>query len=348
MKRKSAPALVAAALAVLAAAPLAARGQAPSTAQDEAAPAAPNEAGGKVTVAYFLEWPTPNLVAQERKAFAEALGVEVEWRAFGNGNEMSLAMASGDVDIAYSQGLVPWVVAVSNGLPLRLVGVAVTYGESDNCVVRDGAGITQANARELEGKRVATPIGNVTHYKLLRMLDHLDVDASRIDLVQMNSADGAVALARGDVTMACGFGGPVQRMLEHGAALMTAAEQEAIGIYVFDVVSVTERFAERSPDLVRKFMQVTAQANAAYAAAIGDERTELDRIMARASGMELEAAQEFLADSVFPTVQEQQSEAWMGGGLQTYVRDVAEFFVEQGQLERALDSYDFAIDPGFL
>ena len=328
MKRASTLALIAVALAVLAAAPLAA--------QD------------KVTVAYFLEWPTPNLIAQVERTYDRELGVEVEWRAFGNGNEMSLAMASGDVDIAYSQGLVPWVVAVSNGLPLRLVGIAVTYGSSDNCVVRDGAGITQANARELEGKRVATPIGNVTHYKLLRMLDHLGVDADRVNLVQMNSADGAVALARGDVTMACGFAGPLQRMLEYGEVLMTAAEQAAIGIHVFDVVSVTERFAERHPDLVRAFMEVTAQANAAYAAAAGDARQALDRDLARAAGMDPEPAQRFLTDSAFPTVEEQQSAAWMGGGLQAFIREVADFFAEQGQLERALKSYDFAIDPSFL
>ena len=308
--------------------------------------AAPLAAQDRITVAYFLEWPTPNLVAQVQKTYDEALGVEVEWRAFGNGNEMSLAMASGDVDIAYSQGLVPWVVAVSNGLPLKLVGVTSTYGESDNCVVRDGAGITQANARDLEGKRVATPIGNVTHYKLLRMLAHLGVDADRVNLVQMNSADGAVALARGDVTMACGFGGPVRRMKEYGSVLMTAAEQEAIGIYIFDVVSVTERFVERHPDLVRAFMEVTDQANAVYAAA--DDREELERIIARAAGMELAAAQAFLADATFPTAEEQKSAAWMGGTVQTYIREVAEFFAEQGQLERALKSYDFAVDPSFL
>ena len=308
--------------------------------------AAPLAAQDRITVAYFLEWPTPNLVAQVQKTYDAALGAEVEWRAFGNGNEMSLAMASGDVDIAYSQGLVPWVVAVSNGLPLKLVGVTSTYGESDNCVVRDGAGITQANARDLEGKRVATPIGNVTHYKLLRMLDHLGVDADRVNLVQMNSADGAVALARGDVTMACGFGGPVRRMKEYGSVLMTAAEQEAIGIYIFDVVSVTERFVERHPDLVRAFMEVTDQANAVYAAA--DDREELERIIARAAGMELAAAQAFLADATFPTAEEQKSAAWMGGTVQTYIREVAEFFAEQGQLERALKSYDFAVDPSFL
>ena len=76
----------------------------------------------KVTVAYFLEWPTANQVAQVDKTYDEALGVEVEWRAFGNGNEMTQAMVSGDVDIAYSQGFVPFVVGVTNGAPLKLVG----------------------------------------------------------------------------------------------------------------------------------------------------------------------------------------------------------------------------------
>lgn len=304
----------------------------------------PVSALDKLTVAYFLEWPTPNLVAQVEKTYDEALGVPVEWRAFGNGNEMSLAMASGEVHIAYAQGVIPWLVAVSNGLPLQLVGIADSYAEGDNCVVRNGAGITQANATELEGKRVATPIGNVTHYKLLRVLDHLGVDVAKVELVQMNGADAAVALARGDVTMACAFGGPLRRMKEFGAELMTAAEQEAIGIRVFDVISVTKQFADDHPELLRKFMQVTEQANAAYAADPG----QLEATIADAAGMELDAARWFLAAFSFPSVAEQQSPAWLGGGVQTFAKAVAEFLAAQGQLERALKSYEFAIDPSFL
>ena len=298
----------------------------------------------KVTVAYFLEWPTANQVAQLEKTYDEALGVEVEWRAFGNGNEMSQAMASGDVHIAYSQGLVPWVVAVSNGLPLKLVGVAVSYAEADNCVVHADAGITQANAAELEGKKIATPIGNVTHYKLLRVLDHLGVDASKVDMVQMNGADAAVALLRGDVTAACAFGGPLQRMQEVGSVLMTAAEQEAIGIRVFDVVSVTESFATDQPDLLRKFMEVTDQANAAYAADPG----KFEETISKAAGMDLAATQSMLGMFSFPSADAQKSDAWLGGTVQAFTKEVADFFVMQGQLERALDSYDFAVDAGYL
>lgn len=302
------------------------------------------QAQEKVTVAYFLEWPTANQVAQLDETYEKEMGVEVDWRAFGNGNEMSQAMASGDVDIAYSQGLVPFVVAVSNGLPLKLVGIAVSYAEADNCIVRDDAGITQENAAELEGKTVATPIGNVTHYKMLRTLDHLGVDPTKVDVVQMNGADAAVALTRGDVVMACAFGGPVQRMKEVGSELMTAEEQEAIGIRVFDVVSTTEQFAEQHPDLLRTFMEVTDKANAAY----NDNPEQYYETISKAAGMDLDATKEMLGMFSFPSAEDQKSEAWMGGTVQDFTKQVADFFVEHGQLDRALDSYDSAVDPGYL
>ncbi|MDG2483239.1 MAG: ABC transporter substrate-binding protein, partial [Alphaproteobacteria bacterium] len=240
------------------------------------------------------------------------MGVELDWRAFGNGNEMTQAMVSGDVQIAYSQGFVPFVVGVSNGAPLKLVGIAVTYAENDLCIIRDGSGITQANATELEGMKVATPIGNVTHYKLLRTLDHLGVDASKVDLVQMNPADAAVALIRGDVVMGCAFGGALDRMRTVGSPLMTGAEQEAIGINTFDIVTVTEDFTNEHPDLVRKFMEVTEASNAAYAA---DSAAALGTI-AMAAGMDEDATAAMLAGFGFPTAADQMGPNWLGGGVQ--------------------------------
>ncbi len=298
----------------------------------------------EITVAYFLEWPTANQVAQVEQRYDEAMGLKVNWRAFGNGNEMSAAMASGDVQLAYSQGLVPFVVAVSKGLPLKLVGVAVSYAENDNCVVHEDTGISQANAQELEGKKVASPIGNVTHYKMLRTLDHLGVDADKVNILPMNGAEAAAALSRGDVAMACAFGGPLVEMKKYGDVLMTAVEQEAIGIRVFDVVSATSEFAEEHPGLVTKFLQVTEDANEAY-----KKNPEQARpIIAKAAGMELAASNDMLSKFSFPTVQEQLSDAWMGGTVQTFMKRVADFFVEQGEMSGALDDYGHTVDSSFM
>ncbi len=298
----------------------------------------------EITIAYFLEWPTPNQVAQLEETYDDELGVKVNWVSFDTGVAMSAAMASGDVDIAYSQGLVPFANAVTSGLPIQAVGIAVSYAENDNCVARTDLGITADNAAELEGQQVAVPIGTVAHYKMLKEMQYLGVDTDNLELVDLSPADGAAALQRGDVAMACGWGGALARMKEAGNILMTGAEmEEKIGLIVFDVVSVTDDFAENHGDMVTKFLQVTEDANAAFAA----DQGKLD-VIAQAAGMDEDATMASLATFSFPNAEAQLGDAWMGGTVQTFVKEVADFFVEQGELDEALDDYSSLINTSFL
>lgn len=299
----------------------------------------------EVTVAYFLEWPTASQVAQVEKWYDKEMGVKVNWVAFANGNEMTRAMKSGDVQIAYSQGLIPYVVAVSAGVPLQLVGVAVSYSENDNCVVHRDSGISKYNAHHtLIGKTIATPIGNVTHYKLLRTLEYLGVDVSKVNIVKMDGAPGAAALLKHRVDIACAFGGPLTRMKEVGYVLMSGKEQEEFGLLTFDVISATKEFAENHPDLLTKFMQVTEDANRAYA----KNPAYAQPIIAKAAGMKLKDSNDFLEKFTFPSKEEQLSEAWFGGTVQTFCKGAADFFVKQKVLPKALDDYSPYIDNSFL
>ena len=116
----------------------------------------------EVTVAYFLEWPSPNLFAKAEGRFDDEMGVKVNWRAFGNGNEMTAAMVSGDVQIAYSQGLTPFVVGVTKGAPLKLVSAAVSYAENDNCIVHKDAG-NHPSQRERSGRQKSRKPGRQCH-----------------------------------------------------------------------------------------------------------------------------------------------------------------------------------------
>jgi taurine transport system substrate-binding protein len=50
----------------------------------------------------------------------------------------------------------------------------------------------------------------------------------------------------------------------------------------------------------------------------------------------------------FPTRDEQLSDAWMGGTVQTFINEVAAFYVEQGELDSALDDYGPSIDTSFM
>lgn len=299
----------------------------------------------EITVAYFLEWPTPNQFAQMKKTYDEALGMKVNWVSFGSGNDMNAAMASGSVQISYSQGHVPFVVGVTKGLDLTMTGVAVAYADNDNCIVRNDAGITKANAKVLEGKKIATLIGNVTHYKLLKVLAHLGVDSSKVEILPMDDgASAAAALRRGDVAMACAFGGPLRTMAKVGKPLMTGAEQEKIGLKVFDIITVPTKFANEHPDIVQKFMDVTEAANNQWRKNPDPMRATI----AKAAGMDQAGSDSTLARFSFPTAAEQKSDDWMGKVVVDYTKEVADFFVEQGQLDKALDDYSGHITTKFL
>lgn len=309
-------------------------------------------AADDITVAYFLEWPTPNQVAQLEKTYDKALGVNVTWKSFASGNDMSAAMASGDVQISYSQGLIPFIVAVSKGLPITTVGVAVAYAEADNCVVRNDAGLDRSSAASvassLKGMKIATPVGNVTHYKLLKTLAYLGVNTSDVTIVPVSGGnDAAAAFLSNQVQIGCAFGGPLDKMKAEGRVLMTGAEQENIGILTFDVISVTDSFAKENPDMVTKFLQVTEDANNNFA----QNPNAHWGTLTKASGMSEDGVKGYLGANgsfSFPSKDEQLSAAWMGGTMQELTKGAADFFVEQKVMDKALSSYDSVIDDRFL
>ena len=133
-----------------------------------------NAAANEVRVAYFLEWPSPNLEDMQKKNFEKALGVPVKWTNFTNGGAMTDAMLAGDIDISYSQGLVPFINAVKSKAPIKLVDIAMEYGMGGTtCVTSNASGITKANATELEGKKVAVPLGTMAEYVFDLSLIHI-------------------------------------------------------------------------------------------------------------------------------------------------------------------------------
>ncbi|KAG1648269.1 hypothetical protein GQR58_029978 [Nymphon striatum] len=116
---------------------------------ESAAPAAPDALDvDTINVAYFEQWPTPNLLGADDGSFDAAVGAEINWVPFGSGGEMSEAMEAGDIDISYSQGLTPFANTVNNGADIKLVGIAVAYAEADNCVAQGALGVTRDNAAE--------------------------------------------------------------------------------------------------------------------------------------------------------------------------------------------------------
>lgn len=306
--------------------------------------AIPANAMEELTVAYFLEWPMPFEYAKVNGIYEKELGVKINWRSFDTGTAMSAAMASGDVHISVSQGVPPFVVATSAGQDLQIVDVAVSYSDNDNCVVQSALGISKENAKDLEGKKAGVPIGTAAHYGFLKQMAHFGVDTSTMNIVDMAPPDGAAAFAQGNLDMVCGWGGALRRMKEHGNTLLTGAEKEELGIQVFDVTSVPSTFAAENPDLLAKFVKVTADMNKKFLS----DSAEMIPVIAKDAGMDVDATTSTMAGFKFPSADEQLSAKWLGGGSQKFLKEVADFFVETGNIPAARDSYDSAINTGPL
>lgn len=299
----------------------------------------------ELTVAYFLEWPTPSQFAQTKKLYDEALGLDIKWVSFDTGTAMSAAMASGDVQISFSQGIPPFVIAASAGQDIQVVDVAVSYSDNDNCVVRAELEIDKENAKELEGKQAGVPIGTAAHYGFLKQMQHFGVNTASMKIVDMAPADGAAAFANGNLDFVCGWGGALARMKEHGNTLLTGEEKEQLGIQVFDATTVSTQWAQENPELLTKFLKVTADMNKRYA---GSESAMMLPVIAKAAGMSVDTTRKTMAGFSFPDINEQLSKKWLGGGTQKYLKAVGDFFVEQGTIPKARNDYSDAVDASYL
>ncbi|QTN36878.1 taurine ABC transporter substrate-binding protein [Cognatishimia activa] len=290
-----------------------------------------------ITVAYFLEWPMPFQYAKETGMYEEALGVNINWVSFDTGTAMSAAMASGDVQISVSQGIPPFVVATSAGQDLQVLDVAVSYADNDNCVVRADLEIDKDSAGELAGKKVAVPLGTAAHYGFLKQMEHFGVDLASLEIVDMAPAEGEAALSQGAVDMSCGWGGALRRMLNSGNVLLTGAEKTELGILVFDATTAPTSYVAENSDQAAAFLGVTAAANAMWA----DEanRAKMLPVIAKDAGMSEADTAATLATFVFPTVEEQLSSAWLGGNAQTFMKGVADVFVNSGSIDASKASY---------
>ncbi len=272
--------------------------------------AAASYAADQVNAAFFLEWATPNQIAKVDKAYDDAMGVDVNWTNFSTGVAMTEAMLAGDIDISYSQGLAPFVTAIQQGAPLKMVGIAVVY-EANDCFVANDLGINSSNASELEGKTVAVPLNTMADFSFRKQMAALGVDIDTMTIVDQAPADGAVSLADGSVAMACIFGGASAKAAgEVGSPIMSTQEKKDAGIGSFDVVSVTEKFATENPELVRSFMEVTAEANAAWTAS--DD--QIAKVAADA-GMDVETTKNQMAGFTFPTAAEQLADYFGANGI---------------------------------
>ena len=298
-----------------------------------------------VRIGYFQNWPLPSQFSRVKRTYDSIMGVSVYWVPFESDRGMVDALESGEIQIAYSLGLAPFVGALGRDAEVSMVGVAVTFPDHYPCVLREDSGMTLETITQLEGQTVAVQSGGIAPAKMLTVLEQLGVDTGELKTLSMQDADEMIlALQTGEVVMVCADAAILGQVKAHGRPLQDVIESSSAKPILFDAIVVSDAFMRDHADLLQAFMDITEATNAQWR----DNPDPMRAAITRAAAMDPVSVENTMTGFGFPSASEQKSDAWLEGSVGSEVRSLAEFLQQQGVLEMALDDYAPFISTRFL
>lgn len=304
----------------------------------------PVRAQDSLQVGYFSEWPLPAHYGEVSGAYDDVLGTDTEWVAFDNSTAMFGALATGDIQIALSQGLVPLLLVTTAGLDFKAVDIAVSYPAKENCFAHPDLRFSARKASVLARTTVALPMGTMTHFNLNRTLAYFGVDSTTLNLINMTSAQAVAALQQGKVDIACGWGPALGALRDFGTVLTTTEEKAEIGIKNYDTIVVKSGFGVNNPEVVAKFIKVTAELNTSFTA----NPSRMIPEIAKQLNMTENAVATSMDGFEFPSTTDKLGVEWMAGDMQSHMKALADFFLAQNVTASALESYESVVDKSYL
>ena len=303
-----------------------------------------------VTIGYQLIY-NPWKAAIADGAFEEATGYEIDWKRFDSGSRAMTAMASGRVHVALA-GSSPIAAGVSRGLPIELFWIVEDIGAAEALVVRDGSGIVAP--RDLMGKRLGVPFVSTAHFHALFALRQFGLGPDDVKVLNMQPPNIAAAWERGDIDAAFVWQPALGRIQETGKVLVTAGLLSSWGKATFDGMAARADFAAANPDFMCRFVQTIAAADERYRSdpdGFGPGTENARKIADLAGGNEADVKAN-LDLMTFPTLDEQASPRWLGGGSEggaaRALHFTSEFLLGEGKIDSLRPDYGRYVNDSFV
>ena len=296
----------------------------------------------KIVVAYQTGV-DPTKVAQSNGDYEAATGANIEWRKFDSGAEVIAAVTSGDVPVG-NIGSSPLAAAASQNVPIEVFYISGVIGQSEALVVNQKI----AKPEDLIGKKVAVPFVSTTHYSLLSALKHWNIDAKKVDIVNLRPPEITAAWKRGDIDAAYVWEPALSQAKQTGKVLVSSEEVGKWGAPTYDLWIVRKDFAEKHPEFLTQFAQVTGKQVDAYNQDPKAYAANPDNVskIAKLTGSKPEDVALLLSGNVYPNLAEQAR--ILGGSFADDVKKTAAFLKEQGKVDAVKDSYQDNVTAKFV
>ena len=271
-------------------------------------------------------------------------GKSIEFFKFTSGTEVINAMASGSIDISLN-GSSPTAAGYSRGVDLQVIYIYDNINDAEALVVNDKITAPQ----DMKGKTIAVPFGSTTHFHMMFALEQLGLDAKQVNVIDMSPPDMVAAWERGDIAGGFVWDPALGKMKGKGHVLLSSGDLSNWGKATFDAMVARKGFTDENPEFTCQWVKMVAAADADYRANPNDygPGTDKAKAIAKAVSGQEDQVGGVLALYDYPTLEQQISATWLGGGAASAIRATSEFLTDQGKLDAVLDSYDGSSNPTF-
>lgn len=302
----------------------------------------------KVVIAYQTG-SVPYFVGIANGDFAKKTGWDIEFRRFNSGAEIFAAIASGDVQIG-DVGSSPFAAAVSRGVDVKGFFISFVSGDGEALVVRPDI----QTPADLKGKKLAAAPVSTDHYQLLAVLKQEGISESEAQVIAIPQPEIVAAWKRGDIDGAFVWDPALTELKKDGKVLLTSGEVAKRGAPTFSAIVATGPFLQEHPDFITQYADLVDGYFRSYAtdAAAWSADSENVKLISNLQGGTPENVVEQLKATVgVPTLDEQTSDKWLGGGENSGVakilKDTAYFLKDQKKITAVKDSYGEFADPQY-
>jgi len=307
-------------------------------------------APGTVNVGFFTET-KPTMIAKGQGWFADGTGGKLNWTEMSSGAEINTAITAGSCDFGLAIGSSPTAAGIAQGLPYKLIGMVDNIGPGEEMTVRTAANIN--TPADFKGKKVATPFGSTSHFRLLGFLKTNGLTQRDVTVLDMKAAAIVAAWSRGDIDAAYVWAPAKSQILADGGKVFpTYAALDKAGYVIADLIVVRDGFAQSYPDAVTGFLKAYGRALAMY----HDKPDAAAEIVAKQAGVTPAVALSDMKEYDFVPPAQQTTPAWLGGTVSDpgkfahVLKGTADFLVEQHSIKNApgLKVFQQAIDTSYL
>lgn len=302
-----------------------------------------------VNVGFFTET-KPTMIAKGLGWFEDGVKSKINWTEMASGAQINTAIVAGSLDFGLASGSVPTAAAISQDLPLKLIGIVDNIGAAEELVVRKSAGL--AKPSDFKGHKLATPFGSTSHFRLMGFLQTNGLSQRDVTVLDMSPAAIVAAWSRGDIDGAYVWAPAKSKLLAAGGVIYsTAPALEKQGYVIADLIVVRTGFAQANPDAVVGFL-------AAYGKALDMWRSKPEdaaKVVAKQAGVTAEVAMSDMKEYDFISLKDQLSPRWLGapgkpGSFAETLKSTADFLVHQRSIRSApkLEAFQKAIDTSYL